>query len=269
VRIASARLYACLSAALLTAPLAAHAAAPLAEDASIYEVSPWVDGAIIVGTNAVTIGLYGFGSGLIDKSCPCDPAHVNSFDRHAIGNHNNVAYDIATATVAASAAIPLALDGWDLREWRPFLEDATVLVEALSVSGALTTAAKYGVQRPFPRTYAGAPNLVGSSSGYRSFFSGHTALTFSALGVGSMTVGRRYHVYVIPWVITVVAGASVGAGVVLGGWHFPTDVITGALVGTAVGVTVPLLHFRPKTPRPVVALTPGGGAVVGLVGVWR
>lgn len=260
---------ACVSGALLAGPRPALAEPPAPGDASVYEISPWLDGAVIVGTNAVTLGLYAFGAGLIHPSCPCDLARVNAFDRPAIGNHDDAAYDVATAAVWASAVVPLALDAWDLRALRPVLEDAVVLGEALSITGAATTVTKYAVQRPFPRTYAGAPALLHDAGGYRSFFSGHTALTFSALGVASMTLGRRYDVHVVPWLVTVAVGALVGTGVVLGGWHFPSDVAVGAVVGAGVGVAVPVLHFSALPVRPIVTTAPEGGTVIGLVGSWR
>lgn len=234
----------------------------------MYDVSLWADGGAIVGTNLVTLGLYAFGSGLIRRSCPCDPAAVNGYDRHAIGNRNDTAYAVATGTVVASAVVPLALDAWDVKEFRPVLEDAIVLSEALSVTGALTTVTKFSAQRPFPRTYAGDPALVGSAGGYQSFFSGHTALTFSSLSVVSMTMGRRYHVHLVPWLATAVVGASVAVEVVLAGWHFPTDTLAGAVVGTGVGVAVPILHFSDARVRPVVTVADDGSALLGLVGRW-
>ena len=193
---------ACLSGTLLLASRPSGAEPTSTDADSIYDVWPWIDGAVIVGTNAVTLGLYGFGSGLIHPSCPCDPESVNAFDRHAIGKHSDTALAVGTATAVLSAVVPLALDAWDLRRLRPVLEDATVLAEALSITGALTTVTKFTVQRPFPRTYAGDPRLVSKPDGYHSFYSGHTATTFAALGVASMTVGRRYQLHVIPWLVT-------------------------------------------------------------------
>ena len=68
------------------------------------------------------------------------------------------------------------------------LEDATVYVDTLSVNGALVTAAKYIVQRPLPRTYAGDPALVNQPGGYRSFYSGHTSLVVAALSATAVTL---------------------------------------------------------------------------------
>jgi len=237
---------------------------------SVYRVSPWIDGAVILGSNAVTVGLYAFGTGLIDQSCPCDSSSVNGFDRPAIGNHSDLAYDLATATVWSAVLVPVALDAWDLQRLRPLLEDATVLAEALSISGAFVTVAKFSFQRPYPRTYAGDATLVHSSSGYKSFYSGHTTLAFTSLSVASMTIGRRYHQWALPWIVTAVVGSSVAVELVLSGWHFPTDTIAGALVGTGVGVAVPALHFADLSVSPTLSVNPrGDGLSLSFGGTWR
>lgn len=237
------------------------------DPASVYRIWPWADGAAIVAANGVTLGLY-LGVNL-HPSCPCDPRDVNALDRHAIGNHSDAAFIVGTATVAASIAAPLVLDIADLRSLRPVVEDATVLVEALSVSGALATIAKFGFHRPYPRTYAGDPQLLNLPSAYRSFYSGHTTLTFTGLSVAAMTVGRRYHLYAVPWIVTVLVGSSVALEMVWSGWHFPTDVITGALMGTAVGVAVPALHFEHASARAIVMASADGSPLLGLAGTWR
>jgi membrane-associated phospholipid phosphatase len=263
------------AACVLAATGPSVAAPPDAESAqvspSIYKISPWIDGAIIVGSNAVTVGLYAFGNGLITVKCPCDPSSVNSFDRKAIGNHSDLAYDIGTATVGLSLVAPVALDIWDLRRFRPVMEDVVVFGEALSLTGAFFTIAKFTTSRPFPRTYENNdPNLVNDERGYRSFYSGHTALTFTALSAASMTIARRYDHWVVPWVVTVLVGSSVAVEMVASGWHFPTDTIAGAAFGTVVGIAVPALHFADLPVRPTVTTTPNGdGPALALVGTWR
>jgi membrane-associated phospholipid phosphatase len=240
------------------------------DPASVYRIWPWIDGAVVAGSIAVTAGFYGFGSHLIDPSCPCDRQSVNAFDRPAVGNHSDLAYDAATATVGLAIFVPVALDIWDLRRLQPVVEDAVVLAESLSLSIALFSITKFTVQRPFPRTYAGDPTLVNDAAGYHSFYSGHTAVAFTALSVTSMTLARRYHQNVWPWIVTVVVGSGVAAGVVLGGWHFPTDTVVGALTGTAIGIAVPTIHLRTAPVRPTVGLTPdSSGPMLSLIGLWR
>jgi membrane-associated phospholipid phosphatase len=230
--------------ALVTAAVALCPAPAVAEEDSIYKVDPVIDGAIIGASAALVISLYVFGSGVIDVRCPCDPREVNALDRHAIGNDSGAAAWLSDVTVGLALLGPAALDWFALRDVRPYLEDLTVYAEAIAVSAAMVTTLKHATGRPFPRTYAGDPELVGSVNGYRSFYSGHTALAFTALSTASVTIGERYGLYLWPWLTTVVVGTSVAIERVAAGWHFPTDVMVGAVAGTAVGVAVPLLHLR-------------------------
>jgi membrane-associated phospholipid phosphatase len=239
-------------------------------DESIYRVHPVVDGVTIGASLALVGTMYAFGNGLIDVRCPCNPNEVNSFDRPAIGNHSNAAALASDFTVGAALVGPVVADWFALKSELVFLQDVIVYAEALSVSGAINVVFKQAVGRPFPRTYAGQADLIGTPNGYHSFYSGHTTLTFTALSVASMTIGERYGQWVWPWVATVIIGGSVAAERVAAGWHFPTDVIVGALVGTAVGVAIPVLHFRSLGIWPTSSLLEDGqGATVGLGGRWN
>ncbi len=149
-----------------------------------------------------------------------------------------------TSDVTAILAIvaPPLLDLADVGAGQAFYTDAAVFAETLLVNGALVEIAKYAVQRPLPRTYAGDPTLVSQPGGYRSFYSGHASTTFAALAASSMTLRLRYGERYWPWVVTGLVGTSVAVERVAAGRHFPTDVMVGAAVGMAVGVVVPWLH---------------------------
>ena len=58
----------------------------------------------------------------------------------------------------------------------------------------------------------------------------------------------------------IAGGATTGLFRILAGKHFPTDVLVGAVAGTAVGITVPLLHRRREVS---LAIAPGGVSVLG------
>lgn len=212
---------------------------------SIYHVSPIADGAVIAA-GALGIALpYAFSASLITPRCPCDPNEVNSFDRRSIGNSSDAADVISTVTAALALAGPPVLDFLDVGFTPALLEDMTVFAEALAVNGALATLAKYVTRRPLPRVYAlQAPDLINRPGGYRSFYSGHASNTFAALSVAAMSWGLRHGHALWPWVFTLLVGTSVAIERVLAGYHFPTDVMVGAVVGTAVGVAVPWLHAR-------------------------
>jgi hypothetical protein len=171
-------------------------------------MSPAIDGAIIAVTDAGTLMPYAVSSHIITPNCPCDPRSVNAIDRTVIGYASNAADWLSTATVAATIiGLPLA-DWLALRDVKPWLEDVVVFTEAISINGALVTAAKFTVQRPVPRVYSGAA-AANDPGNYRSFYSGHTSLAFTALSTASVTVNRRYGLTWQPWVATAIVGASV------------------------------------------------------------
>lgn len=225
---------------------------------SVYRVSPAIDGPIIAGTLLAGWLPYAYASKLIHPRCPCDPGEVNGFDRGAIGNRSSLADTLSDVTVAAAILVPAALDVHELGLGSELVEDLVVLTETLAINGAFVVLAKFTAQRPLPRTYENDPELVGSPGGYRSFYSGHTSTVFAALGAASMTAALRHHAGAWPWVLTGAVGASVGIERVLAGRHFPTDVIVGAIAGTAVGVAVPWLHRREGPPTDAVAIVPFG-----------
>lgn len=230
---------------------------------SVYHISAAVDIPVTLGAVVAGAVPYLYTDKLIKPRCPCDPAEVNGFDRGAIGNTNPTAAKLSDVTVTAVIAVPLVLNAIDLGLNDVWMEDAVVFVQTLAINNALVTAAKYIAQRPLPRTYAGDPNLVDKPEGYRSFYSGHTSTTFAALSATAMTIRLRYGEKTWPWIVTGVVGTSVALERVADGRHFPTDVIAGAVMGTAVGIVVPWLHSRDGTGSPQAARAAGGGMLLG------
>jgi membrane-associated phospholipid phosphatase len=210
---------------------------------SVYRVSVPIDGAIIAATTAASLVPFAFTSSIIHPSCPCSPSSVNSFDRGVIGNASNAADLASNITLALAIVGPPIADWIALRRWHPWLEDAVVFAETMSVNGAFVTLAKYAVQRPIPRVYSD-PALASDPGNYRSFYSGHTSFTVSALSAASVTVNARYGLTWEPWAVTVLVGASVAAERIWAGYHFYTDVLMGAGAGLVVGTGVGLLHLR-------------------------
>jgi membrane-associated phospholipid phosphatase len=235
---------------------------------SVYHVSAAVDIPVTVGAGLVLAVPNFYADRLIKPRCPCDPNEVNAFDRGAIGNQSTTAAKLSDVTVSVAILAPLAFDAVDLGGFnQTWWEDAVVFGEVLAINGALVTAVKYIAQRPLPGTYAGDPSLIDSPEGYRSFYSGHASNAFAALAATAMTIRLRYGEKTWPWIVTGVVGTSVALERVAAGRHFPTDVITGAVMGTAVGIIVPWLHSRERGAGggggPQARQEPGGGMVLG------
>jgi len=250
------------------APPTDRAPAPEAEAPArrrdIYQVHLAVDIPVtVVGGSAGLVRVL-FEDQLARKSCPCDPASVNALDRFAVGNHSHAASIAANVTVyGVMAALPLA-DALDVGWSRTWAEDMMVYAETIAVDTALQNAANFIVARPRPRTYAGDPEFVHSGEGYLSFYAGHVSTAFATLSMAAFTVRQRYGEQVWPWVVAGLLASSVGVERVASGHHFPTDVATAAVAGTAIGITIPWLHLRAGSRR--VTLTAMAGRGLGLAG---
>lgn len=230
---------------------------------SVYHVSPAVDILVTLGAAVGGALPYLYADRLIDPRCPCDPAEVNAFDRGAIDNENHMAARLSNLTVGTAVVVPIVLDAVDLGGFnRTWSEDALVFAQTLAINNALVSAAKFVVQRPLPRTYAGDPSLIDSPKGYTSFYSGHTSTVFAVLSATAMTMRLRHGAKTWPWVVTGLVGTSVAIERVADGRHFPSDVIVGAVMGTAVGIVVPALHSRGGAGFPQAAPSSQGGLLL-------
>lgn len=142
-------------------------------------------------------------------------------------------------------------------------EDALVLGEALVLTAGLTQLTKYTVarERPFLRTQRehGEPATHGHDDNL-SFFSGHTSITFAlAVGAGAIASQRGYPQARWIWALGVPLAAFTGYLRIAADRHYVTDVLAGALVGTAVGLLIPWLHrrFADKDGLRVMVAPPG------------
>ena len=130
-----------------------------------------------------------------------------------------------------------------------FLMNLEVLAVTMGIQQL--TANSVGRERPYGRTCGSSDlpadtRLCTRNDRYRSFFSGHTAIPFSmaaATCTHHLKLGLSGK---FSWATCLgsflVAGTS-GALRIVGDFHYATDVATGALVGSALGFGLPLLHY--------------------------
>jgi membrane-associated phospholipid phosphatase len=244
--------------------------APRGSD-SVYDVNPWIDGPVLVGTAASWPVLATAASSWIEPHCPCPTSEVPGIDRVALGKHSPAADQASTVTLVLALAAPVVVDLLDVGFSAPLAEDMTVYAEVLTISGTATELAKHVVQRPRPYVYGSTSASVLESKGsYTSFFSGHVSATVGALTALAMTQTFRHGSRAWwSWLVTALVGTSVAIERVAAGQHFPTDVLTAGLVGGATGLLLPWLHARRGPVAPALTLTPvPGGALLVLHGEW-
>ena len=210
---------------------------------------------------------------------PCLVADVNPLDRPFAGLRDPLSDNLSYGFLFAAMLAPPIIDAIDVARsggtFSTWANDLGVYAEALTINAALNTAVKLAVARPRPLAYdLSLPDeLRNSSETYVSFYSLHTSFAFTAAAAAATTYALR-HSKNRALTIAIALGGAALAGTtaalrVTAGRHYPTDVATGALIGTAIGIGVPLLHRVRQAGGPRIAVFPVEGGFMASVGWVR
>jgi membrane-associated phospholipid phosphatase len=171
---------------------------------------------------------------------PCDRSSVPAFDRWAV--HDPIpAWGTASTVALLGLGAAVAADLGRREHGGAYVVAA--VQSALWAEGA-TELLKAAVGRARPVLYTdGAPEVAHVKENVRSFPSGHASVAFSL--ATTYWLARRDisgSPGVAAW-LGLAAAAGVGVMRVAAGRHFPSDVVAGALLGTASGVIVHAVKF--------------------------
>lgn len=199
-----------------------------------------------------------------------DANDVNSFDRSATWQDAEfapTARTISDVFMGISQALPffLFLDKEIRQNWGDvlllYLETQAIVGNLYSWGGAVP------VDRIRPMAYNEdvAWDERTDARNWNAFYSGHTSMSASASFFTAKVYcdyhpelgNKKFAVYSLALILPVTTGFFRYKGLK----HFPTDVITGILVGAGTGILVPHLH---KKTGPNLTLVPFGGRVNGL-----
>lgn len=191
---------------------------------------------------------------------------VNGFDRRATFNYSKTEGNYSNALLAASILTP-ALLAFSKNTRNDLAPVVTMYFETLMLSAVIPYVTKGITQRVRPFAYNENVPLdeKQTKNAKRSFFSGHTTVSF-AMAVFVSTVYSDYYPdspwkpYV--WAGTLSLATSVGILRYSSGSHFPTDIITGALVGSAIGYFIPFIHRTEKSNLDVSFGINGNGSTI-------
>ncbi len=176
-----------------------------------------------------------------------DKDDVNAFDRFFMHGYSKSLHAVSNITLASLLVSPALLA--PLSDRSLWLTEGVMYAETLLIANGLKELTKLCVTRIRPYMYYGidsAPDdKIADGDFASSFFSGHSTMAFASASFLSYTFCSLFPDSSLK--IPVVAGSFSLAALtavlrVLGGNHFATDVITGAVVGTSVGFLVPFLH---------------------------
>jgi len=186
---------------------------------------------------------------------------LNPYDgwmRSTVVWKNTAAADTASNIVAfiVQPGVTMGLSGlaaaYD-QAFGGFPLDALLIAEATILAGDVNQLAKFAFarERPFvhflPRAPIGIRELTDSPSDDNlSFFSGHTTLGFAlAASAGMISTLRGYRLAPVVWATGLTMAVSVAYLRIAADAHYFSDVMTAAVVGSVIGIGVPLLFHSP------------------------
>ena len=180
---------------------------------------------------------------------PCDPATLLGVDRmsvHPISNRADIGSDVALYVVAAGTAVA-GLGGLPPQQWQG---NFATFANTAIWSAAVAEWMKVLVRRSRPVMYTSSAVYAAKvRSSQLSMPSGHTAIAFASATTYLVLSGREHLAHRgRNSVLLYTTALSVGALRVAAGKHFPTDILVGALLGSAIGWLVPAVHPRTQLP---------------------
>jgi membrane-associated phospholipid phosphatase len=220
-----------------------------------------VDVAVTLGAGALWIGSESLEKYLAPASCRwCDrtadgkdaldglDASVRSAllwnDTGSADTASNLTGFVGTPAVALGAGALAAAH--DNRSHEAPANTLLVL-EAAALASDLNQTVKLiaGRQRPFVHFRPPGATVPHDPDDDLSFYSGHTSLTFSlAVASGTIASIRGYRAAPAVWASSLAFATTTGYLRIAADKHYFTDVLTGAVLGSAVGFAIPFLFHR-------------------------
>ena len=238
-------------------------------------VDATVTGVAIVGW----VGSELLKSHLAPSTCRwCDPPGFDSSVRDALRWSDTERANVISYVVPLGVE-PLVVFGLDALAARDAKApprtawvDVLLISEATAVAMAMNQAVKFivGRERPFVHALPEAekPLTAHPSDNNVSFYSGHSTFAFAmAVSGGTVASMRRYRLAPWIWASGLALAAASGYLRIAADRHYFSDVMTGAVIGSATGFAMPYLFHNPAR-RVMVAPAPldHGGAGLAVRG---
>lgn len=180
----------------------------------------------------------------------CDPPGFDRAIRSALKwDHPRIA--ARTSDVLGFAMSPLVLGtmlvatSGDDRSSRRTFDDLAPVVESAIVVSLLQSTIKYTVRRSRPHVRFAAPGRAHHHDDNTSFFSGHTSAVFAeTFAAGIVAHERGYAAEPAIWATGITFGVVTGYLRIAADMHYTSDVVTGMLLGSSIGLAIPYLLHR-------------------------
>lgn len=223
---------------------------PEGKEPSAYQLNLTKE--LLIGASGVSLGAAGII--LSQEVVPLrpeeinklSPSHVNPFDRSATHQFSSRASLASDVLVGFSVLLPLTLFSQKSirRDWKIV---GVMYLETMLFSRAVPLISKTQIKRIRPFVYNDQVPLEEKldRNALKSFYSGHATYGFAS-AVFLSTVYQHYypdskyktHV----WSSSLSLASLVGYLRYRAGKHFPSDILTGAVIGSAIGWVIPFMH---------------------------
>jgi membrane-associated phospholipid phosphatase len=215
-----------------------------------YELDAGRESAIIIPAALI----YGF-SLFQDSQMPVadkelinslDSEKINKLDRAAVHKWSVKSADVSDYLLGFSVLAPFLLN-LDNKVNNEFIQFATIYSEVLLLNNAITNIVKVNTKRIRPYAYNEEIPIIAKTNKdiKKSFFSGHTSNAFAMFVMSA----KMYSDYFPDskfresvWLAALSIASATGIARYYAGKHFPTDIIAGAVVGSAIGYLIPEIH---------------------------
>jgi membrane-associated phospholipid phosphatase len=221
---------------------------------NVYETT-WIKDGLLISSGLVSA----FGGSALDNSDSVKMSDIkllnrndlNFLDKPASYNYDIKLSNLSDILVASAIVSPIVfvVDGNMQKDWDKI---SLMYIETMLLAGTLPSFGKASY-RVRPYAYNNIDGVVDGMSEekllspdtHRSFFSGHTTVAFAS----SIFVAKVYNDYYpnsefknYIWAGSFLLASSVGYLRYASGYHFPTDILTGAIIGSAIGYLIPEIH---------------------------
>lgn len=216
------------------------------KDALLLGAGAALSGADLILDNVLEINRQSY-----DESKAYKKSDVNFFDRQFMFDYSKKLDTTGDILLYSAMISPLILvPAVSRSDW---LTLGVMYAESVLIANGVKEITKLCVNRARPMMYfEGGDNHESYNDNgdfANSFFSGHSTLAFTGAAFSSYVFYKYFPES--PWRFAVAGGsfsiaAATAAVRILSGNHFMSDVIVGAVAGTASGILVPLMHSAHK-----------------------
>lgn len=149
-------------------------------------------------------------------------------------------------SLSTIATLPLLLDGWSTESVSTI---GVMYLESAMLAFGIKDMLKGAISRPRPYIFRDdtSDEMLNERDGYFSFPSGHTTVAFMTASFSSYVFSKGSSsddMKLLMGLSTFSLATTTAVFRVISGAHYPSDTISGALLGSIAGVAVPYMHYK-------------------------